>query len=214
MWNGMPRHVEFELSWLLTTMIRRLRIVFLSATWRNLILSWIQQTCGWAAKKWESQMWLFVWKIHDDNRDVTCFTYWKSIAILLYFKKDDKINFLELQIQKNWRCYESRFLFTTRSCFAFHVCLGQWIEREDKTFSKTFAFKSTWEQKLSVVENWWTVWVATCWLETPRRWGWPCLKSTTFLTSFFLTWGFFEVAVENCLFYKTSRDVFHKKTRF
>ena len=93
-------------TWNVLSWPPRLRIVFLSATWRNLILSWIPQTCGWVAKKWESQMWLFVCKIHHDNRDVTRFTYWKRwiFPLLSCFtlkrlgrNQDDKINFLEFR---------------------------------------------------------------------------------------------------------------------
>ena len=68
---------------------RCLRIVFLSATWRNLIRSWIQQTCGWAANTWESQS-VSLAVCLKNPLDVTRFTYWKSIAILLYFKKMTK----------------------------------------------------------------------------------------------------------------------------
>lgn len=93
-------------TWNVLSWPPRLRIVFLSATWRNLILSWIPQTCGWVAKKWESQMWLFVCKIHHDNRDVTRFTYWKRWIFPLLScytlkrlgrNQDDKINFLEFR---------------------------------------------------------------------------------------------------------------------
>ena len=55
---GMECHDMWRLSWVdywPPPTARCLRIVFLSATWRNLILSWIRQTCGWPLKHgWQS----------------------------------------------------------------------------------------------------------------------------------------------------------------